>query len=164
MAAAVVGVLDAEGQTGMLFSLLHGHCGPTGDSTAPPGLDVNILHGLQIVLAMPHNRALARRAHAEARRVATSGGPMAEAAARAQVFKKRLRSAGCERTCLGCHGSYERFASPYEVFKFHSRLWFAVRLFRISFTRPHHTCIIFFFSSKHVVWRCYCCPRHPNRR
>lgn len=64
---------DPETQIGNLFSLLHAHCGPDGDVTAPPQLDVQICHCLQAVLSMGHNRALARRAHAEAR--ANASGP-----------------------------------------------------------------------------------------
>jgi hypothetical protein len=79
--------LDAEQQVGLLFSLLHAYSGPDGDNIAPPQVDVQICHGLQGLLAMQHNRALARRAHAEAR--ANAGGPPGTpqtiGAARAQV-------------------------------------------------------------------------------
>mmetsp|Transcript_35671 Transcript_35671/g.45986 ORF Transcript_35671/g.45986 Transcript_35671/m.45986 type:complete len:575 (+) Transcript_35671:71-1795(+) len=78
---------DAESQTALLFSLLHGYLGENGDNRAPPHLDIQICHGLQAVLSMQHNRALARRAHAEARANAqggTPGTPETLAAARAQ--------------------------------------------------------------------------------
>jgi len=83
-ASCGVAALDAEGQTGLLFSLLQAHSGAGGDATAPPGLDAAILHGLQALFAMPHNRLLANRAHAEARRVAAVPGPAAAGAAIAE--------------------------------------------------------------------------------
>eukprot|EP00614_Pseudopedinella_elastica_P026648 CAMPEP_0172643500 /NCGR_PEP_ID=MMETSP1068-20121228/237138_1 /TAXON_ID=35684 /ORGANISM="Pseudopedinella elastica, Strain CCMP716" /LENGTH=68 /DNA_ID=CAMNT_0013457573 /DNA_START=74 /DNA_END=277 /DNA_ORIENTATION=+ len=66
--------LDPEQQTGLLVSLLSDYLGPDGDARAPPGLDREIVSGLQAVLTMGHNRPLARRVHAEARRMATAGG------------------------------------------------------------------------------------------
>jgi len=76
---------DAEHQTGFLFSLLHNYL-PESPVAAvePPDLDVAVCHAMQRVLAMGHNRALARRVHAEVRRAATAAGA-GSPAARAQA-------------------------------------------------------------------------------
>ncbi len=66
--AAVWGAgLDAEDQTGHLFSLLYDHGLPGGGGPEPPGLDVDICQGLEAVMAMPHNSALALRVQSESR-------------------------------------------------------------------------------------------------
>lgn len=80
--------LDAEDQVGLLMSLLHDHGLPGSGSPEPPGLDAHICQGLQAVMAMPHNRALARRVHSESRARAAAGEVGHEqtlAAARVQV-------------------------------------------------------------------------------
>lgn len=82
--------LDPEAQVGQLFSWLHNYSGGggVGDASCPPGLDEKVCHALQAVLAMAHNRALARRVHAQARSFASAlpqGSADQQAAARAQV-------------------------------------------------------------------------------
>jgi len=88
--------LDPEAQVGLLFSWLHAYSvvaatNHNGSSAhlppAPPDLDEKICHALQAVLAMGHNRALARRVHAQARTFAgalPAGSHEQQAAARAQ--------------------------------------------------------------------------------
>jgi hypothetical protein len=85
LAVAPVGG-DAEQQTGFLFSLLHNYLPgePAATVHEPPGLDAAVCRAMQAVLAMGHNRALARRVHAEARRLATAAGA-GSPAARAQA-------------------------------------------------------------------------------
>jgi hypothetical protein len=76
---------DAEQQTGFLFSLLHNYLPESPVAAAePPDLNVTVCHAMQRVLAMGHNRALARRVHAEVRRLATAAGA-GSPAARAQA-------------------------------------------------------------------------------
>jgi hypothetical protein len=88
-AATPVAAIDAEAQVASLFSLLHAFKDASPDAPPPPpGLDEQICHRLQVVLAMAHNRALARRVHAQARAFAGAlpqGSPDQLAAARAQV-------------------------------------------------------------------------------
>jgi hypothetical protein len=85
-ATATAVPVDAEAQIGLLFSLLHTYSDP--DAAEPPGLNVHLCAGLQAVLKMQHNRALARRVHSRCRDIARDGVPglaTTAAAARAQV-------------------------------------------------------------------------------
>jgi hypothetical protein len=76
---------DAELQTGFLFSLLHNHLPDSSVAAAePPGLDEEVCHAMQRVLAMRHNHALANRVRTELGRLATVAGE-GSPAARAQA-------------------------------------------------------------------------------
>lgn len=101
-AAAWGAGLDAEEQMGLLMSLLYDHRLP--GCPEPPGLDAQIYQGLQAVMAMPHNRALARRVHSETRIRATKGEndhQLTLAAARVQVDNPTEMQPSVHESCQG---------------------------------------------------------------
>lgn len=92
--------LDAEGQTGLLFSFLHNHLDEVDKSALSPHLDSAVCTGLQVLLSMPHNRPLARRVHHRVRRMTSSGELGVELAAAAKRAQARLNRFGSVRFSL----------------------------------------------------------------
>ena len=97
--AAVTMPPDEECQTGLLFTLLHGYLaapGTPGAPPEPPTLDQEVLAGLQILLSMPHNRALALHALPHALSL-ISGGP---AYTRAEVTQSPVHMCSRSLACI----------------------------------------------------------------